>query len=207
MTVADMWHLEAKATLRTLAAYVNKGVSRMYFYAVSNGQWSMVDPSQPNGGPTMTAVKNFISAFAGPSTFTTPRSLTLNAIADQGNWTQFAGDGTAAHPPLYNRQVVAFFPFQVSNNKFVVPAYVMTRNMDTLYNPSAPSTDVTRFDLPPQTYRLSVGGLNTASLTVTATDPMTGSSVPVTVTPTSSTTADLQLPLSDYPRLITIQDG
>jgi hypothetical protein len=155
----------------------------------------------------MTAVKNFLASFAGPSTFTAPRSLALNAIADQGNWTQFTGDGTAAHPTLFNRQVVAFFPFQVSNNKFVVPAYVMTRNMDTDYNPSAPSTDVTRFDLPDETYRLTVGGLNTANLSVTATDPITGASVPVTIVSTSGSTAVLQVPLTDYPRLITIQDG
>ena len=207
MTPADKWHLQAKATLRTLAAYVNKGVSEIYFYAAQDGQWTMVDPTQSGGGPTLTAVKNFMAAFAGPSTISTPRSLTLTQIADQGNWTQFAGDGTAAHPPLYNRNVVAFFPFQVSNNKFVVPAYVMTRNMDTLYNASAPSTDVTRFDLPDETYRLTVGGLNTADLTVSATDPITGASVPVTVVSTSGSTAVLQVPLTDYPRLITIQDG
>jgi hypothetical protein len=154
----------------------------------------------------MTAVKSFMEAFAGPSTISTPRSLSLQQIADQGNWTQFAGDGTAAHPPLYNRQVVAFFPFQVDSNKFVVPAYVMTRNLATLYNPTAPSTDPTRYDLPPETYRLTVGGLNTANLSVTAMDPLTGSSVPVQVTPTSSSTAVIQVPLTDYPRLLVIQD-
>jgi len=150
LTTADQWHLQAKATLRTLAAFVNKGVSRIYFYAVNNGNLAMVEPNAPGGGPTMTAVKNFIGAFQGPDTITTPRSLSLLQIADQGNWTQFTGDGTPAHPPLYNRDVVAFFPFQVDNNKFVVPAYVMTRNIAKLYNPTAPTTDVTRYDLPPK---------------------------------------------------------
>jgi hypothetical protein len=206
MTSADLWHLQAKATLRSLAAFVNKGVSALYFYAVSNGAFSMVDPSQPGGGPTMTAVKNFMQAFAGPSTIATRHSLILRQIADQGNWTQFAGDGTSANPPLYNRDVVAFFPFQVDSNKFVVPAYVMTRNMATLYNSSAPSTDVTRYDLPDETYRLTVGGLNTTNLSVTATDPLTGNSVPVQVTPTTATTAVIEVPLTDYPRLLVITD-
>jgi hypothetical protein len=83
----------------------------------------------------------------------------------------------------------------------------MTRNLDQLYNPSAPTTDVTRYDLPPETYRLTVGGLNTAHLSVTATDPLTGSSVPVSVTVTSPTTAQLQVPLTDYPRLLVINDA
>ena len=128
-------------------------------------------------------------------------------MADQGNWTQFAGDGTAAHPPLYNRDVVAFFPFQADDHRFVIPAYVMTRNMATLYNPSAPASDVTRYDLPPETYRLTVGGLDTAALTASATDPMTGASVPVQVTATSASTAVIQIPLTDSPRLIELQDG
>jgi hypothetical protein len=207
MTTADRWHMQAKATLRTLAAFVNKGVSALDFYAAGDGNWAMVNPSAPGGGPTLTAVKSFTQAFAGPATIGTRRSLSLTQVADQGNWTQFAGDGTSANPPLYNRDVVAFFPFQVSTNKFVVPAYVMTRNIATLYNSSAPTTDVTRFDMPPQTYRLTVGGLNTAQLTVTAADPLTGSSVPVTVTPTSASTAVLEVPLTDYPRLLVLQDG
>ncbi len=207
LTSADMWHLQAKATLRSLAAYVNKGVSAIYFYAVNDGTFRMVDSSAPGGGPTMTAVKDFLQPFSGPDTITAPRSLSLLQIADQGNWTQFTGDGTAAHPPLYNRDVVAFLPFQVDTNKFVIPAYVMTRDLATLYNPAAPSTDVTRYDLPDETYRLTVGGLNTANLTVTASDPLTGASVPVTATRLSDTTAVLEIPLTDYPRLITIQDG
>jgi hypothetical protein len=207
LTSADAWHLQAKATLRSLAAFINKGVSAFYFYAVTNGSWAMVDPGAPGGGPTMTAVKSFLAPFAGPTTITSPRSLSLLQIADQGNWTQFAGDGTAAHPPLYNRDVVAFFPFQVDTSKFVIPAYVMTRNLATLYNASAPSSDVTRYDLPPETYRITVGGLNTANLTASATDPLTGASVPVTATPISSSAAVLTVPLTDYPRLITLQDG
>jgi hypothetical protein len=41
---------------------------------------------------------------------------------------------------------------------------------------------------------------------VTATDPLTGNSVPVQVTPTSSTTAVIEVPLTDYPRLLVITD-
>jgi len=206
-TTADMWHLQAKGALRYLSSFINKGVSEMFFYAVSDGDWSMIDPTAPGGGGTMTVLKRFMQAFAGPSTIATPRSLSLQAIADQGNWTQFSGDGTAAHPPLYNRDVVGFFPFQADSNRFVVPVYVMTRNMAQIYNQSAPSSDVTRRDLPPETYRLTIGGLNASKLTVSATDPLTGSSVPATVVSTSGTTAVVQIQLTDSPRLLILQDG
>lgn len=64
MTTADKWHLQAKATLRSLAAFVNKGVSALYFYAVGDNSWSMVNPSVPGGGATMQAVKSFMTPFA-----------------------------------------------------------------------------------------------------------------------------------------------
>jgi hypothetical protein len=207
LTPMDLRHLQAKATLRTLAAYVNKGVSALYFYAFANGTWAMVDPTAPGGGATMTAVRSFLKAFAGPATITPRRSLKLLQIADRGNWIQFRGHGTAAYPPLYNRDVVGFFPFQTDTNKFVIPAYVMTRDLATLYDSRAPATDVTRYDLPPEVYRLTVGGLNAKNLRVSASDPLTGATVPVTARATSESTATLGLALTDYPRLITIQDG
>jgi hypothetical protein len=207
LTTADKWHLQAKATLRNLAAFVNKGVSAIYFYAASDGQFTMIDSSQPGGGPTMAAVKAFTQAMVGPLTIATRRSLSLLAIADQADHVQFTGDGTAAHPPLYNRDVVAFLPFQTDSNKFVVPAYVMTRDMAKLYNPSAPTTDVTRYDLPPESYRLTIGGVNAAALQATATDPLTGQAVPVSVVSRSGDSAVIEIPLTDYPRLLVLRDG
>lgn len=207
LTGAQARHLQAKAALRTLSAFVNKGATLMNFYAVGDGDWGMVDPSTPTGGETMVALQRFMQAFAGPATIATPRSLGLLAVADRTNATQFAGDGTAAHPPLYNRDVVAFLPFQTDANRFVVPTYVMTRNLSKVYNPAAPSSDVTRYDLPPETYRLQIGGIDAARLTVSATDPQTGATVPATVVERSGDRAVVELALTDSPRLLVLQDG
>jgi hypothetical protein len=198
-------HIQAESALRNLSAYVNKGVSALYFYAVGDGEWSMIDPTATDGGETMAATKRFMQAFAGPNTIAIRRSLTLQSIADQGNWTQFNGDAT--HPPLYNRDVVAFLPFQADSNRFVAPVYVMTRNMSQVYNPAAPQTDVTRYDLPSETYRLTIGGLHTSTLKASLTDPMTGTSMPAQVVSTSGDTAVVQVPLTDYPRLLVLNDG
>ncbi|MGH2872917.1 MAG: hypothetical protein ACRDL5_10720, partial [Solirubrobacteraceae bacterium] len=130
---ADLANLQAKAALRTLAAFVNKGVSRVYFYAATGSPFGMIDPGAPGGGETMTAIGRFMTAFAGPDTIATRRSLSLLKIGDQGNWAQFAGNDTAAYPPLYNRDVVAFLPFQTNSNLFVIPVYLMTRDIATVY--------------------------------------------------------------------------
>jgi hypothetical protein len=198
-------HVQAESALRNLAAFVNKGVSALYFYAASDGDWSMIDGSAADGGPSMVAIKRFMQAFAGPSTIATRRSLSLQTVADQGNWTQFAG--VNGKPPLYNRDVIGFFPFQTDSSRFVVPVYVMTRNMSQVYQAGTAASDVTRFDLPQQTYRLAIGGVNASTLKVSATDPMTGASVPVQVVGTSGNAAVIQLPLTDYPRMLVLQDG
>jgi hypothetical protein len=207
VNLSQFRHIQAKAALRILSSFVNKGVTALDFYAVNDGAWSMVDPNASGGGETMQALKRYMQAFAGPTAIATRRSLTLQSVADQGNWTQFAGDGTADHPPLYNRDVVAFFPFQTDSNKFVIPVYVMTRDMGKVLNSSVASSSPARYDLPAETYRLTVGGVNTATLKVSATDPDTGTSVAAKVVAASNGQATIEVPLTDSPRLLVLQDS
>ncbi len=207
VNAAQFRHIQAKAAMRILSSFVNKGVTALDFYAVNDGAWSMVDPNAAGGGETMQALQRYMQAFAGPDTIANRRSLTLTSIADQGNWSQFTGDGTAAHPALYNRNVVTFFPFQTDSNKFVIPAYVMTRDMGTVLNPSAAQGSPAQYDLPAETYRLTVGGLNISALKVSATDPDTGASVPAKVVAASNGQATIEMPLTDSPRLLVLQDG
>jgi len=98
------------------------------------------------------------------------------------------------------------FPFQAGNHRFVVAAYVMTRNIARVYPSSAPDTDPSRYDLPPETDRLTLGGIAGEKATATATDPLYGVPVPVKVVARTKSTVTLQLPLTDSPRLITLQD-
>ena len=207
VNAAQFRHIQAKSDMRILSSFVNKGVTALDFYAVNDGAWSMVDPNAPGGGETMQALQRYMQAFAGPTSIAQRRSLTLQSIGDQGNWTQFAGDGTAAHPPLYNRNVVTFFPFQADTNKFVIPVYVMTRDMGKVLNPSAPNGSPGQYDLPAETYRLTVGGLNTSALKVSATDPDTGATVSAKVVAASNGQATIEMPLTDSPRLLVLQDG
>ncbi|HLM09706.1 MAG TPA: hypothetical protein VK307_08340, partial [Thermoleophilaceae bacterium] len=132
--------------------------------------------------------------------------LSLEEIGDYAGNTQFDGDGTADHPPLYNRDVLAFLPFQVSSNRFVIPIYVMTTNVAKTY-PGHASTDPTRYDMPPETYRLTIGNIRGTGADVSAFDPLTGADVSVTVVSRASERIVVELPVTDSPRLLTLEEA
>jgi hypothetical protein len=62
-----------------------------------------------------------MGAFAGAAPLASPRPLSLTEISETHGHRQFDGDGSVVHPPLYNRDVVAFLPFQASAGRLAVP--------------------------------------------------------------------------------------
>jgi hypothetical protein len=221
MTTRDVRHIATKNALRYLTAYVNKGVTALHFYAANAGNLSLVDPAfftalkaapsvypgEAAGGETMAAVRRLTESMGGAKPIGSRRALSLNELTDYSSNVQFAGNPADLlhHPPLYNRDVFAFLPFQVSASRFVIPVYVMTRNVARVYRPDA-SDDPTRFDLPPERYRLAIGGVDGVDAEVTATDPLTGESVPVEVVSATGSELTVELPVTDSPRLLTIQE-
>jgi hypothetical protein len=220
VTGGDRVHMQAKSTLRTLTSFVNKGVSAVYMFAATFQNYALIDPAfftalaqtgtypgDGAGGEVMDAVKRLTDGFAGAAPIAQPRSLSLDHVGDYAGNVQFAGDGTPDHPPLHNRDVLAFLPFQVNPQRFVVAVYVMTSNLATKYDATAPRTDPTRFDMPEETYRLTIGGTGGAGTTVSATDPLTGQTVPVTVISSEADRLVVELPVTDSPRLIAIDEA
>ena len=86
----------------------------------------------------------------------------------------------------------AFLPYQVNARRFVIPYYVMTR-------------DVTR-DLPDEAFTLTVKGLHGLGATVTVYDPLNDVSVPVTVIARQTNSLTLRLTTGDYPYLLTVEE-
>ena len=62
----------------------------------------------------------------------------------------------------------------------MIPVYVMTRDLLTLYEPEAASTDIHRFDLPAERFWITLGNLpETADPpTVSAYDPLLNEATP-----------------------------
>jgi hypothetical protein len=219
-SAADRAHFQAKALLRSLLANVNKGLSREYFFAAAPGALSLIGksfyseleahpetyPGDSQGGETMSAFRNTLAQFAGPGPEGQARQLKLISVAQEGNHAQFSGDGTAAHPTLYDRDVLAVLPFQSSPTHFVIPVYVMTRDLLTLYEPGKPASDVTRFDLPDETFTIKLGNLpeSTEAPTVSAYDPLREASTPAQLISREGNTAELKISATDYPRMLSI---
>jgi hypothetical protein len=220
-TAADREHFHAKALLRSLVAMVSKGISREYFFAAAPGSYSLIGqsfwsaleahpgtyPGDALGGEVMTGFKNMLAHFQTPATNGPTRQIKLLSITQDGSHAQFTGDGTPAHPSLYDREVLAVFPYQASPTHFVIPVYVMTRNLLTLYQPNAPTNDVTRFDLPNETFHITLGNLPETSTppTITAYDPLHDQTTPAHLVSHQGDHAEIELAATDYPRLLNIE--
>jgi hypothetical protein len=219
LTAADKAHFHAKTLLRSLVAMVSKGVSREYFFAAA-GSMGMIDegffsaleahpgtyPGAAQGGEVMSGFRNMLDRFRGPGPEGSPQQLSLLSIAQEGNHAQFTGDGTAAHPSLYDREVLAAFPFQTSPTRYVIPVYVMTRDMLTLYDPAAPTSDIARYDLPDETFRITLGNLpeTKSAPVVGAYDPLHNEDTPARLLTREGHTATFEINATDYPRLLTL---
>ncbi len=228
LTPADADRMKAKSILRYLSAFVNKGVERIYFFAVKDDNplgLALVSPALftalKSGGdleaddarlssPTVTAVGRLAAAAAVGASDAPPRALTLTRIEEPDPRLQFVGDPATSgqqpdpHPPLRNIDVFGFFPFQVNAHRWAVPVYVMTRNLAQLYRPNAPATDPTRFDMPDERFILTIrakGPIPTgwqASLY----DPLNGKTLPVTSKLLPDGSVRVSLPVTDSPRLL-----
>lgn len=202
---AVLSQFQAKEALRYTIAWLNKGAGAVYFYAAFSPGWGMVDPTAPGGGAALTVLGRLSEAFAnGAAAISQPRSLNLAAVTDSHNHAQFAGDGTAGHPPLYDRDVLGFFPFQVSNSRAAIGVYVVTRDLLSPWRPALATTDPARYDLPPERFQLTITGTTGLGTAVSLADPLTGVSVPVTVVSRATDRIVVDVPLTDSPRILVL---
>jgi hypothetical protein len=194
-----------KEVLRWMAAWVNKGAAAVYLYAAASPGWGLVDPDAPGGGEPLRALRSLTQTLRlGATKITQPRNIRLLAVSDTTNAKQFAGDGTPEHPPLYDRDVIGFFPYQVADGRVVIATYVMTRNLMHSYRPLLPVDDPRRYDMPPLSFRLRIGGVAGLNDHVAMTDPLTKRSVSLTVVSRNRNSVVVDVPLTDYPRLLVL---
>jgi hypothetical protein len=204
--------LKAKTTARYYTFYLNKGVTKLYLYsAVASGnlglgivqdnflQYSRTHSVYPTKdrayvSPALKITGRIVAQMKRnlDSNLTKTRQLRLDSIRDTHNHLQFVGDGTAAHPNLYNRDVFAFLPYQVNSQRFVIPYYVMTR-------------DVTK-NLPPANFTIQISKLKAPGATVSVYDPMNDRTLPVTINSRGRNFLNLTLSATDYPYLLIIRE-
>jgi hypothetical protein len=231
LTPADADRMKAKAVLRYLTCYCNKGPVRFYFFAAKDENpmgLSLMglalfqhlkshDNRAPEddatlASPTMRAVRQLVAVMADGTHLAAPRGVRLLRIEESHGHRQFDGDPATAgrtpnpHPPLYNRDVLAFLPYQATDHKFVVALYVMTRNLAQLYRPAAPASDPTRFDMPAEAYRLTIGGIEAEGAKFALVDPLGSSETPVKPLGSSPGQVAVEVSLTDSPRLMVVEE-
>lgn len=215
---AQAAHLQAEIVLRSLVSMVDKGMTREYFYAATGEGWNLISESfmstvkaDPNvypgdqlGGDTMGSLRRMLDQLQGPGPEGPARQLSLLSITQEGNHAEFTGDGTAGHPDLYDREILAVLPFQSSPTRYVLPVYVMTPSLTTVYDTHAPESSPTRFDLPGEPFRITLGNLPETSTppTVSAYDPIRDESTYARFVSREGNEAVFELAATDYPRLL-----
>jgi hypothetical protein len=202
--------IKAKATARFFCFYLNKGVTQLYLYNAFGGDkdWGIVqdnflqytkqaNASYPSSdteyiSPSLKVVGRIVTKMEEglDRNLAKTQALQLVSIQDTHNHYQFKGNGTQANPNLYNRDVFTFLPFQVNANKFVIPYYVMTRDIQQ--------------DLPPENFTVEIKGINNVA-SVSVYDPTNDKNIPVKVSRNaSSNNLILELTATDYPYLLNI---
>jgi hypothetical protein len=207
--------LKAKGDNRILTFYLNKGAGQVDLFAASGTgdsdfevlsdaflQYARANSVYPADdsqyvSPMLQILGRIVSQMQNgldPAiTEANTRPLAVKNISDTHNHFQFQGDGTAAHPPGYDREAFAFLPFQVNAHRFVIPYYVMTRN------PVQP--------LIPEAFTLRLQGIHGIGAIVTAYDPLNDAVVPVTVKWARDAAVNLVVTAADYPYLLIIQES
>lgn len=212
VTAERAMQLKAKTTARYLCFFLNKGVTQVHLFAAEGGDKALgiVNENflkyaeQPNAvypnndtsytSPSLAVIARMVDNMkqeVDPN-LKNPRELQVVSISDTHDHYQFAGDGTAAHPNLYDRDVFAFLPYQVNARRFIVPYYVMTR-------------DITK-DLVPEKFTIQIKGIKGEGASLTAYDPIKNKDVPVVVNSKGVDTLSVTLTATDYPYLLTIEE-
>jgi len=213
ITTERAFALKAKTTARYFCFFLNKGVTQVHLFAAEGGDKGLgivkenflKYAEQPNAvyptddtsytSPPLATVARIVDKMSEQveRNLTSTRSLQVASISDTHNHYQFAGDGTAAHPNLYNRDVFTFLPFQVNAKRFIIPYYVMTR-------------DITK-DLPPEQFTVQIKGLKGEGASITSYDPINNKDVPTVIKSKGTDSLELVLTATDYPYLLTVQEA
>jgi hypothetical protein len=190
---ADARRMTAKALLRALVAYVGQGAAAVFPYFGPGSADHLLDASGAIDAP-LEATRRLLGAFAGPAVGL-PRQIDLLSIISCDSGLQFQGDGTPARPDLRNADVVAFYPFQADDKRFVVGTYVMTRDVTPLGAATSPE----------EHYRLTIDHVDPKS-SVTLYDPLSDGAASAEIVSRHSTGITVDTVLSDSPRLLVIQE-
>jgi hypothetical protein len=218
-------HLNAKYMLRQYIFHISKGLRRIYLFALSADPYSLgMLPArfynaldQSNNVLTSTVRSTLPEGFAGlawlagnmdgGAKIDAPRPLRVSDVVECKPRLVWAGDGTGAHPDRWNRDWFTFLPYQLTSNEFLIPYYVQTIDQGQVWDKSKHLLDPGRWDMPAQDYDVTIANIRGTSAAVSVFDPITLTSVPVSVVRSTTSTLTVRLSTVDYPRFLTVTEA
>jgi hypothetical protein len=198
---SQCWSLKTKCALRSYCLWINKGIDVLDYFCAFDRHVTGFGLLPPNlmtlprdakwddvATPPMRAIRNLARAFVGATPMPSTRPLHVDVTELGPPQKIFEGDAT--HPPLWQRQAFAALPFEVNDGKLVIALYAMT------YDATKP--------FPEQQYRLKLSGLGARPAGVTLYDPIRDQRIAVKVRRRAANEIELELPVVDTPRLLTL---
>ena len=223
--IALSHQLGAKALLRTFIFQSHKGVHTIevfaakggdlslgvipesFFNALKEDDYQLTSKVRAQVGSQLKALARVTELFKKAEPLEVTRPLALTELVEHEPRLVFKGDGTPAHPDRFNRDDFACLPFQMAADKYVIPYYVVTRNMVHVWNPALSPLDPRRYDMPEQTFDLTLQNLRGSDAKVSAWDPLTNQKVPVSISASSENSLKVGLPCVDYPRFLLVEES
>jgi len=202
--------LKAKSTARYFCFFLHKGCKKVTIFATGGGDTRLglvqdnflaycagntVYPASDAAytSPALAATQRIANQMRlHAATGWVARQLRVVSVTDTHNHFQFQGDGTPAHPNLYDREVLAILPFQSNQNRFVIPYYVMTRNL-------FPS-------MTPERFNITFSGLHAAGINAHCYDPIANAYYPSSINSNADGTVTISVNATDYPYLLVLTD-
>jgi len=206
--------IKAKAAARYFCFFLNKGAERLYLFA-AGGKWKNEDlavvqenfleygvsnnnyPNEDNSyvSPALEVLKRICDQMSQgiDLDLVETEQLDVVSITDSHNHYQFRGDNTEIHPNLYDRDVFTFLPFQVNKSKFVIPYYVMTRNIMK--------------DMLPEKFTVKIASQKLNKAFVDVYDPLNNRKIPLLIKQMNNNSLTLELTATDYPYLLIIDNS
>jgi hypothetical protein len=135
------------------------------------------------------------------------RPLSVAKLVEEKPRLAFKGDGSPEHPDRFHRDDFACLPYQRDAGTFVVAYYVVTRNMGHEWAKDRDVLDPARYDMPEQTFQLTLAGVRGEGAKASAYDPMLDREAPAKILAAGEKDVTVSLPTVDYPRLLVIREG
>lgn len=199
---AAAMHHKARCLVRYLPFWLNKGLAELYVSRAWDADplgRGVLDPGVSPAdrgasaddlvGEPLAALANLTSAFEGAEELDDVRQLAVEVTALGDQRRVFGGgDGSG----LWERDLLAVLPFQVTASRFAVATYVLT------YDLTAP--------IEPEPYRLTFTDLEPEEAEVRWYDPMTGDDGPVTDLVRGERSITVTVDVADTTRLLLIDE-